>query len=582
MTRSPLSVSVAVALLVAVGWAVPCAAKVAAVEKDGAGPSSPFPPPLLRNMPKGLRPGPDDTDLPRTRRPFHGTTPTALDEYVYKDDGAFSVRDVNISFSGDGYTAHVYNITSQRWLRPEDSTMHIWWHLMTVIIPNNVDPTLTSAFFYITGKHNKADFIPSAKADDVFLTAQIAMGARSVAAVLFQVPCEPITFPADPWAVPDRREDGIVAYTWWHYAMRNRSAPEWILEFPMAKAGVKALDALEHHIFPSLLPTKGLSTPITKFIVAGASKRGWAAWLVAAVEAIRPVNRVIGLIPMVLDAVDLDSFMRRQFSHLGAWSFALSDFVDCNITRMIGSAPLIEIFELVDMWYYLDRLTMPKLVVSAGGDQMQMPDSHRHFARHLPGDSHFLLVKNAEHSLSSGVLTVITSGISFLASVQRDAAAAAALLASPPPQQEDAAPPPRRPTVDWQIDEATGRLFVTTSEPPLSVNLTYSDSGLGVSAGRRDFRWGAMGIEPCKPTLSGCLRPLEWHTEGLENVVVTSPTSFSALVTAPAGQWRVFTLEFVFKNPDSLLPFIFTAPASVVPVTVPFAPCVGDCGTTIV
>ena len=495
---------------------------------------------------------------------FHGKTPTELDEYVYRDDGAFSITDLKQSFRSidNTFTTHLFNFTSQKWLTPADSSMPIWWHVLAVIVPDGVDKTLDTSFLYITGETNKADWVPSATSTDIIVAGGLAVGAKTTAAVLFHVPCAPIYFQSDPWG-PDKRrtEDAIIAFTWWKYITMGKTKAqrnaEWILELPMTKAGVKAIDVMQS-VIPTLLGD-ATNIKINKVSVAGASKRGWTSWLVGAVEAIRPNNRVAAIIPMVLDAVNVYQFLHRQYTHYGKWTFALKDYIHCNITELIDSEGLKEVFEVADMWYYLDRLTMPKLVLSAGGDEFQMPDNHRFFGHHLPAEAKFLLVKNAEHSLITGLGEVLSAGIAFISSVQRRSA---------------------RPEVSWSIDDATGRIDITTSAPPLSVNLTYSDSGLGISTGKKDFRWAAMNVDPCIALFGGCIRPLLWATEGTQNIVVKSSTSFSALAPPPpAGQWRVFTVELTFHSKDSPQPLLFTVPASVIPIGDPFPPCTGStCG----
>ena len=494
---------------------------------------------------------------------FHGKTPTELDEYVYRDDGAFSITDLKKSFRGidDKYTTHLFNFTSQKWLTPADSSMPIWWHILAVIVPDGVDKTVDTSFLFITGNHNKQGWTPNNNDKDVVIAGAAAVGARCTAAVLFQVPAAPIDFPNDPFNPKrGRTEDAIIGFTWWKYITMGKTKaernPEWILELPMTKAGVKAIDTMQ-----AVIPQFIGGNPIRKVTVAGLSKRGWTTWLVGAVEAIRPNNRVAAIIPTVLDAVNIYQFLHRQYQAYGKWTFALGDYVATNITELIETDGMREMLEIVDMWYYLDRLTMPKLVVSAGGDEFQMPDNHRHFGHYMPGESKFLVVKNAEHMLITAAFEVISAFTAFIASVQYASV---------------------RPTVNWQIDDATGRIFVTTSHVPRTINITYSDSGLGVSAGRRDFRWAALGLDPCEEISGACWRPLAWKTEGTENIHFTSPTAFSALAAPPpAGQWRAFTIELTFASKDSPNdPLLFTAPASVIPVTNPFPNCYGpaECG----
>lgn len=105
--------------------------------------------------------------------------------------------------------------------------------------------------------------------------------------VVSQIPNEPITFPTDPTHA-NRDEDAIIAFTWAHFH-DNTSAPEWLLRLPMTKAAVRSLDTTT-----SFLKEK-TGNDVQKFIVAGASKRGWATWTTGAVD-----KRVVAICPMVM------------------------------------------------------------------------------------------------------------------------------------------------------------------------------------------------------------------------------------------------------------------------------------------
>jgi PhoPQ-activated pathogenicity-related protein len=105
-------------------------------------------------------------------------------------------------------------MTSQQWLRPEDVTRSIWWHYLVVIIPDNLD-FKNNATLWITGGSNTGG-LPSAKDEDIALSAAIAMGTGSIAGALFQIPNEKLVFTEDP-IQQDRGEDAIIAYTWDHF-----------------------------------------------------------------------------------------------------------------------------------------------------------------------------------------------------------------------------------------------------------------------------------------------------------------------------------------------------------------------------
>jgi PhoPQ-activated pathogenicity-related protein len=62
---------------------------------------------------------------------------------------------------------------------------------------------------------------------------------------------------------------------------------------PLRQAVVRAMDATTEFI------TKTHNAAVQKFIVAGASKRGWTTWTTGAVD-----SRVIAIIPIVMGELD--------------------------------------------------------------------------------------------------------------------------------------------------------------------------------------------------------------------------------------------------------------------------------------
>lgn len=495
---------------------------------------------------------------------------TPLDEYVSKDDGVFNVENLEKSGKGNGYTYYNYNVTTLKWLAPQDTNRHIWSHNLVVIVPDDLDETIDSALVYLTGGDTKTNGdVPSPTDDDFIAAAILAVQARSIAGVMYQIPNEPIIVAGDPFTPGrGRGEDAIIALTWYQFLHRP-SQPERIVEFPMTKAAVKGLDALEV-IIPQL--TRG-AVHINKFIVAGASKRGWTSWLTGAVLAAAKPGRVIGIIPIVLDALHVQAFFDRQWGYYGAWSFALKDYLECNITAEMKTNPNFKtLFDYVDMYNYRHRLTMAKLAVSAGGDEFQMPDDSRYWGHAMPADMSFLLVKNAEHSMATGLPILVPAVGAWLASVQRKAA---------------------RPAIEWSIDDTTGAITFTADTPVLSADIAFADSAKGVSTGRRDFRWAALNVSFCPVKVFGaCVRPVLWETIKQEAamkagyLVQHDEKSFTATMPLPKDKatWRVFTVEVRFANPSRpKLPFYMTVPASVIPNTKPFPPCQGaECKGTLV
>ena len=170
-----------------------------------------------------------------------------LKQYVEKEDLNYSWNDTGIRLHGLDplhfvrWTGYVLNFTSQQWLTPEDTSRSLWWHILVIIVPREVEYPDTP-FLWITGQDNDEDPIPTATSYDMIVAGDFAVQTKTVGAALFQVPNQPIKFQYDPFN-ETRREDAIVAYTWWHYINDPESNAEWLLNLPMTKASVRAMDA---------------------------------------------------------------------------------------------------------------------------------------------------------------------------------------------------------------------------------------------------------------------------------------------------------------------------------------------------
>lgn len=482
-----------------------------------------------------------------------GFSPTPLDNYVNANDGYFNFWYSGVTRSGEGWTAYMYNLTSQKWFDANFSSKPIWTHQVAIIVPHDVNKSLDSAFVYMTGHGTPRNGSwPDANDEGLLIAAEVALAAKSPGAVVWQIPDECIVFFTDPLGKNNcRSEDAAIAWTWWAFTHPDRigatdSNPEWILEFPMTKAGVKALDMLEQTIH---LHTGGVV--VKGFYVSGASKRGWTTWLVGATGG----SRVRGIMPIVLDALNVVEFAHRQFQFYGAWTFALEDYYRMNFTQDLDLPQTQKLMQNVDPWYYRQRLTMPKLAINAVGDEFQMPDDQRHWAPYMPGEMNLLMVKNAEHSMATGVLELMQSAGAFLQACQQNYA---------------------RPSYSWSIDETTGAITVTTPIAPSVITVAYAKSPTGVSAGRRDFRWAAINASWCIVKVFGaCVRPVIWKTT-LKYVTQINATTWQAQMDAPTdGTWLGFMVEMQWPNPSGPDDFYFTTPVSVIPNTKPFAPCSG-------
>lgn len=498
----------------------------------------------------------------------HSASASPLYDYVYRDDGAFSWFDTNVTLSGGsnssllpGWTGYVLNMTSQVWLTPADFVGpigHVWTHQLVVIVPDDAPRFPDAAALWITGNGNDSPGVPSASDEDILVCASLAVTIGTVCSVLYQIPNAPVVFSADPSRAA-RSEDALVAWTWASYMLRERARPEYISYFPMAKASIKAMDATEQFIAAK---TGGA---LKRWITAGASKRGATCWLTGAVGD----PRIVGIVPIVFDVLNFREGVQHMYRTLGNWTFAFTDYRDANVTKYLndGSDNIDVLAAQIDPLAYKENLTMSKLVVDATGDEFFQVQDDDFWWGQLPGESLRMMVDNAEHSMATGALYLITGAEVW----------AKALLEGTP-----------RPAFSWTKDAATGAITATVvgAQPYRAV----SRSTTTLDGYRRDFRLvaGDTPVNPCQyipvPVFGkACLRPIIWIGEDIGASAydpATQTGTYVATRDAPAVGWRAWLIEFYFNSTIPGLFFQLTTQVTILPARgtplYPFPLCVGD------
>ena len=182
-----------------------------------------------------------------------------LKAYVDKPDQAYAWEDtghrlVVEDFQGrGGWTGYFLNFTSQQWLTPADTSRPVWWPLLVVVVPEHVEVEDTALLWMAEG-HNDENTFPDMSNKDLFVVADIATSTKMVAAAVYHIPNEPIVYAEDPLQL-QRSEDANLAFTWWRFLNDPASDAEYILNLPMTKAGVRALDTVEAFFTEKSAPT---------------------------------------------------------------------------------------------------------------------------------------------------------------------------------------------------------------------------------------------------------------------------------------------------------------------------------------
>ncbi|MEK9862858.1 MAG: PhoPQ-activated pathogenicity-related family protein [Verrucomicrobiota bacterium] len=303
---------------------------------------------------------------------------TALDRYVYKEDPHYAWRVLSSVPVGEA-TVHFLEMTSQQWLTEEEVDRPIWKHWLTVTVPRNV--MSDTALMFIGGGSNRG--AEPGEPDQRLVQTAISVG--TVVAELKMIPNQPLVFPDDG---QELYEDALIAYTWDKY-LRTQDE-KWPARLPMTKAAVRAMDT----ITAVCASDAGGQVSVREFVVAGGSKRGWTTWTTAAVD-----KRVRGIFPIVIDMLNVVPSFKHHFAAYGFYAPAVGDYESRGIMKWQDTEAYAKLMKIVEPFEYRDRLTMPKYLINATGDQFFLPDSWRFYWDELQGPKHLRYVPNGEHSL---------------------------------------------------------------------------------------------------------------------------------------------------------------------------------------
>ncbi len=309
-----------------------------------------------------------------------GLNLTALDRYVRKPDPNYSYEIAEIIEGGDHKT-FIIEMTSQKWLTEKEVNYPLWEHYMVVVAPNELKSDI--GFLTITGGSKTNSTPTKAPQGDI----KRAMETGTVVSTLYMVPNQPLVFSDDNGL--QRTEDSIIAYTWDKYLRTNDD--KWPLRLPMTKAAVRAMDT----VTDLMISDAGEKRIVNKFVVAGGSKRGWTTWTTAIVD-----NRVVAIMPIVIDMLNVSQSFKHHFEVYGAYSMAVIDYVISGNVNWIDTPQWDSLMDIVEPYEYRDRLTLPKYLLNSTGDEFFLPDSSQFYWEGLVGEKHLRYIPNSNHSMA--------------------------------------------------------------------------------------------------------------------------------------------------------------------------------------
>lgn len=302
------------------------------------------------------------------------TAETALQSYLENGDDSFTWK-AKESFSAGGVTAHELLLTSQKWRE------HTWTHQLTVLVPQEIK--YDGALLFITGG-SLSNGQPKWKSQDEEIMktfGAVAAQNSAVVAIVRQVPNQPL--------YDDLKEDELISFTLDNFRKDNDYS--WPLLFPMTKSAVRAMDAVQE------FSKNELNQEVSRFVVSGASKRGWTTWLTGASD-----ERVAAIAPMVIDMLNMPVNLDYQVKVWGDYSVQIQDYVELGIPQDVHSEGGNEITQMIDPYSYRDKLTMPKMLFIGANDEYWPIDAVKNYFNDIPGENFIHYVPNAGHDLGGG------------------------------------------------------------------------------------------------------------------------------------------------------------------------------------
>jgi PhoPQ-activated pathogenicity-related protein len=265
-----------------------------------------------------------------------------------------------------GGTVYDLHLVSQTWEHL------IWEHRLLLAVP---DKLLYSHFciLYNTGGNGGQG--------DIDLGMQAAQAYGGPVAILLNIPNQPL--------FGGKTEDNLVVYTWLKFLETGDA--DWPLHFPMAKAVIKAMDAIQ-----AFTRTPG-HVPVDSFLVTGASKRGWTTWLVGASGD----QRVKGIAPMVIDTLNIRAQIAHQIAAYGEFSEQIQAYRDAGLLDVLRTDKGKPLLALEDPYIYRDKLTLPKLLIFGTNDAYWTGDALNLYWNDLKGPKWILYNPNVGHGLNT-------------------------------------------------------------------------------------------------------------------------------------------------------------------------------------
>lgn len=279
-----------------------------------------------------------------------------------------------------------YQLTSQFW-SPAGAQPAKWQHNVDIFIPDN--PLSQRALVVVNNgiNHNikPATSVPPTDFNTTTLAA-IAHATNTIVVSINNIPNQYLMYQNDG---KPRKEDDSVARSWTLFMDTPEEKLMMPLHLPMTAAVSQAMTLAQQEL---------KHWNINNFIVSGASKRGWTTWLSAISDP-----RIDAIAPFVIDLLDIRASLKHMYkSYGGNWPVAFHSYYQEHIDEKIDTPAFSKLMQIEDPFQYLgtiyqSRLSIPKYIVNASGDDFYVPDNTNFYLDKLPGIKALRVVPNSDH-----------------------------------------------------------------------------------------------------------------------------------------------------------------------------------------
>lgn len=243
-----------------------------------------------------------------------------------------------------------------------------WKHNLEIIVPK---PQVNSdhIMLFVTGDRSQNE-VDQREALDLLPLVKLPI------AILYDVPNQPL--------FENLREDALIARSFRLFLdSGDKNLPALV---PMVRAVRHAMTVLSEFSPPQ--------KDSYKFVLSGASKRGWTTYLAATQD-----NRIVGIIPEAFNMLNIRQQLKTMSEQFQGLSEAISDYTAEGLHNDIDEPRGLELLSIVDPYEYRNRLLQPILCIVGTNDRFWNLNALDFFWEQLPARKSVYFVPNTGHSV---------------------------------------------------------------------------------------------------------------------------------------------------------------------------------------